>query len=89
MSRTVGHLPLASQSPNAPDIDDYELLGQIGTGAYGTVYKARNRRSGQNVALKKLRLLSTEEGVPVTTIREVTLLRRLGNGHHPNIVRQV
>jgi cyclin-dependent kinase 4 len=74
-------------SPNAPDIEDYELLSEIGTGAYGTVFKAKNRRSGEHVALKRLPLLGVEEGVPVTTVREVTLLRRLGNGYHPNIVK--
>ena len=79
-----GLLPLAVLSPNAPNDDDYERLDEIGTGAYGTVYRARNRHSGRHVAMKELRLLSQEEGVPVTTVREVTLLKRLGN--HPNVV---
>eukprot|EP00118_Oscarella_pearsei_P000175 m.4373 g.4373 ORF g.4373 m.4373 type:complete len:316 (+) comp10621_c0_seq1:267-1214(+) len=90
MSRTRGHdraLPLSVLSPNAPDDDDYERLDEIGTGAYGTVYRAVNRRSGKHVALKELRLLSQEEGVPVTTVREVTLLKRLGNIGHPNVVK--
>ncbi|XP_062519849.1 cyclin-dependent kinase 6-like [Corticium candelabrum] len=87
MSRTVGHLPLASLSLDSLDMEDYEVLGEVGTGAYGTVYEARNRTSGLHVALKRVPLLSGEEGVPVTTVREVTLLRQLGNGSHPNIVR--
>ena len=36
------------------------------------------------VALKKMRLDAHDEGVPVTTLREVALLQDL---HHENIVR--
>uniref|UniRef100_A0A8C8AQP9 Protein kinase domain-containing protein n=1 Tax=Otus sunia TaxID=257818 RepID=A0A8C8AQP9_9STRI len=33
----------------------YEPVAEIGGGAYGTVYKARDRRSGRFVALKNVR----------------------------------
>jgi serine/threonine protein kinase len=38
----------------------------------------------QQVAMKKIRLESEEEGVPSTAIREISLLKEL---QHPNIVR--
>lgn len=38
------------------NINDYEKLEKIGFGTYGKVYKARIRRTGEIVALKKIRL---------------------------------
>lgn len=63
--------------------DDYVKLEKIGEGTYGVVYKARNKKTGKFVALKKIRLESEEEGVPSTAIREISLLKEL---QHPNIV---
>ncbi|NXN91934.1 CDK3 kinase, partial [Rhinopomastus cyanomelas] len=62
----------------------FEKVEKIGEGTYGVVYKARNKRTGQLVALKKIRLDLETEGVPSTAIREVSLLKEL---KHPNIVR--
>lgn len=64
--------------------DTYQKLEKIGEGTYGVVYKARDKNSGDIVALKKIRLESEEEGVPSTAIREVSLLKEL---QHENIVR--
>lgn len=52
----------------------------------GVVYKAKERATGEYVALKKIRLEVEEEGVPATALREISLLREL---EHPNIVRWV
>jgi cyclin-dependent kinase len=49
------------------------------------VYKARDKRTGQLVALKKTRLEMEEEGVPSTALREVSLLQMLS--HSIYIVR--
>lgn len=62
----------------------YERLQELGKGSYGVVYRARNRESGEQVALKKLRYSLEDEGLPVSTIREICLLRDL---QHPNIVQ--
>ncbi|NXY92748.1 CDK3 kinase, partial [Alcedo cyanopectus] len=62
----------------------FEKVEKIGEGTYGVVYKARNKRTGQLVALKKICLDSDTEGVPSTAIREVALLKEL---KHSNIVR--
>lgn len=64
-------------------MDDYTKVEKIGEGTYGVVYKGKNKRNGQIVALKKIRLESEDEGVPSTAIREVALLREL---RHDNIV---
>lgn len=62
----------------------YEKLDKIGEGTYGVVYKARNKQTGQILALKKIRLEQEEEGVPSTAIREISLLKEL---QHINVVR--
>ncbi|XP_065583632.1 cyclin-dependent kinase 1-like [Artemia franciscana] len=64
-------------------LEDYQKLEKVGEGTYGVVYKARNKKTDQLVALKKIRLESEEEGVPSTAIREIALLKEL---QHPNVV---
>ena len=67
----------------------YEEVAVIGNGAYGTVYKARDlKNDGQFVAIKKIRIqTSAEEGMPMSTIRGIAMLKQLENFEHPNIVR--
>lgn len=69
---------------------NYEEISMIGNGAYGTVYKARDlKNDGQIVAMKRIRIQNTEEGMPMSAIREIALLKQLENYEHPNIVRCV
>lgn len=65
----------------------YEPVAEIGGGAYGTVYKARDKESGKFVALKSVRVQTDQEGLPLSTVREVALLKRLEQFDHPNIVK--
>ena len=68
----------------------YEPVAEIGVGAYGTVYKARDPHSGHFVALKSVRVPNgggAGGGLPISTVREVALLRRLEAFEHPNVVR--
>ncbi|XP_024879402.1 cyclin-dependent kinase 4-like [Temnothorax curvispinosus] len=65
----------------------YEDLSLIGNGAYGTVYKAKDKTSGQIVALKKVRIPLTEDGLPMSTLREIAALKSLERYEHPHIVR--
>ena len=55
--------------------------------SYGTVYKARDTLSDKIVAIKKVKLALTEDGVPMSVLREISLLKQLGKSNHPNIVR--
>ncbi|KAM9813276.1 cyclin-dependent kinase 4 [Neosynchiropus ocellatus] len=65
----------------------YERVAEIGGGAYGTVYKARDIESGKFVALKSVRVQTNQNGLPISTVREVALLKRLEQFDHPNVVR--
>ncbi|KAG7531296.1 hypothetical protein FFLO_04474 [Filobasidium floriforme] len=66
-------------------MDNYSKLEKVGEGTYGVVYKARDIRTGQIVALKKIRLEAEDEGVPSTAIREISLLKELSKDD--NIVK--
>lgn len=66
---------------------EFDQLSEIGRGAYGTVYKARHRISGQLVAMKQIPLPVSGEGVPMNAIREIAALRRMECFEHRNIVR--
>lgn len=59
------------------DSTRYEKRDKIGSGTYGVVYKALDRKSGQFVAIKKMIVQLEHEGVPSTTLREISLLREL------------
>ncbi|XP_058790307.1 cyclin-dependent kinase 1 [Phymastichus coffea] len=64
-------------------MDNFIRIEKIGEGTYGVVYKGKHKRTGEIVAMKKIRLESEDEGVPSTAIREISLLKEL---KHPNIV---
>ena len=66
--------------------DDYIKVEKIGEGTYGVVYKAKDKRTGEFVAMKKIRLEADEEGIPSTAIREISLLKELQFFNHPCIV---
>ncbi|ULU00619.1 hypothetical protein L3Y34_001223 [Caenorhabditis briggsae] len=76
--------PSDSDSWYKTNLTHYEMLDQIGEGTYGQVYKAINRLTGEQVAMKRVRLENEKEGFPITAIREIKILRQL---HHKNIVR--
>lgn len=60
------------------EISDFVSMEKIGEGTYGVVYSARDMKHGNRcVALKKIRLESEDEGIPSTTIREISLLKEL------------
>ncbi|KAJ4462015.1 putative Cyclin-dependent kinase 10 [Paratrimastix pyriformis] len=65
-------------------VDTFTKLGQIGEGTYGIVYRAVDTQNGSIVALKKIRLDREKDGVPVTSLREIKLLKSI---RHPHIVQ--
>ncbi|KAJ9530012.1 hypothetical protein QJQ45_023291 [Haematococcus lacustris] len=75
---------LEGQTPAVDLIPALCLRSQekIGEGTYGKVYKAKDLNTGKLVALKKTRLEMEEEGVPSTTLREVSLLLMLSESNH-------
>ncbi|KAI7899902.1 serine/threonine-protein kinase pef1 [Cokeromyces recurvatus] len=66
-----------------PPDQKYTRSEKLGEGTYATVYKGKNKVTGDIVALKEIHL-DPEEGAPSTAIREISLMKEL---KHPNIVR--
>nr|XP_033798688.1 cyclin-dependent kinase 10 isoform X1 [Geotrypetes seraphini] len=64
-------------------VKEFEKLNRIGEGTYGIVYRARDTRTDEIVALKKVRMDKEKDGIPISSLREITLLLKL---RHPNIV---
>jgi serine/threonine protein kinase len=67
-------------------LDLYIKEEKLGEGTYGVVYKCKNKETGNYVALKKVRLENEDEGIPSTSIREISILKQM---HHPNIVNLI
>ena len=69
--------------PSRPcrSVDCYEKVLKINEGTFGVVYKARDRTTGEGVALKQVKLENTTEGFPVTALREINVLLRLRHAH--------
>lgn len=65
------------------DVEQYELLNNIEEGTYGLVSRARSKENGDVVALKRLKLEHTNDGFPVTGLREIQTLKAC---RHPNVV---
>ncbi|KAH6782493.1 Protein kinase superfamily protein [Perilla frutescens var. hirtella] len=64
--------------------DSYIKIDKIGQGTYSNVYKARDRKTGKIVALKKVRFDTSEAESVKFMAREIMILQRLD---HPNIVK--
>ncbi|GJQ75667.1 Pitslre [Trypoxylus dichotomus] len=64
-------------------VEEFQCLNRIEEGTYGVVYRARDRRTEEIVALKRLKMEKEKEGFPITSLREINTLLK---GQHPNIV---
>ncbi|ONM16457.1 hypothetical protein ZEAMMB73_Zm00001d003222 [Zea mays] len=64
-------------------VDEFERLNKINEGTYGVVYRARDKKTSEIVALKKVKMEREREGFPLTSLREINILLSF---HHPSIV---
>ncbi len=73
------HPPLTSSR----SVYSYEKLNSIEEGSYGVVFRARDKQTGDIVALKKLKLDEEKYGFPITALREINALMLC---RHDNVV---
>ncbi|MDF1662290.1 MAG: protein kinase [Planctomycetota bacterium] len=64
----------------------YQLLGELGRGGMGVVHRARNRETGELVALKVLHRTINDEKFLGRFVREIRILKELEN---PYVVKVV
>ncbi|KAJ1512269.1 hypothetical protein HMI54_015828, partial [Coelomomyces lativittatus] len=83
MHRIPDFLHTTTWIHRCPSVDEYEKLNRIDEGAYGVVYRARERKTGEVVALKKMKLDHEKYGFPVTALREIATLLAC---KHPHII---
>jgi serine/threonine protein kinase len=67
-------------------LSQYKKKWKLGEGTYGVVYLAEHIVTKELVALKKMLIDSSDEGIPSTALREISLLKELSD-LHPNIVK--
>jgi cyclin-dependent kinase 12/13 len=81
-----GQLNIEESPPSwgSRSVDCFNKLEQIGEGTYGQVFMAKEIKTGEIVALKKIRMDNEREGFPITAIREIKILKKL---HHENVIK--
>merc|ERR1712141_915688 len=65
------------------DVNEFEKLNRVGEGTYGIVYRVRDTKSNEILALKKVRMEKEKDGLPVSGLREISILMSCP---HENIV---
>ncbi|CAH8458653.1 unnamed protein product [Schistosoma turkestanicum] len=76
-------IPSEFREGRCRSVAEFEKLNRIGEGTYGIVYRARDTVSKEVVALKKVRMENVRDGIPISSLREITLLLSI---KHPNVV---
>ncbi|CAG0921033.1 unnamed protein product [Notodromas monacha] len=64
-------------------VEEFQCLNRIEEGTFGVVYRARDKRTNETVALKRLKMEKEKEGFPITSLREINTLLK---AQHENIV---
>ncbi|EOY21176.1 hypothetical protein QUC31_007223 [Theobroma cacao] len=77
---------MTEMDPSKKVADRYLKREVLGEGTYGVVYKAIDTKTGQTVAIKKIRLGKQKEGINFTALREIKLLKELKD---PNIIELI
>ncbi len=83
--RTGPGAPAATHQPDASPVPGFDDLDEIGRGASGRVYRARQRRLNREVALKLLDAAPDDRDARRRFERELEITVRLGS--HPHIVQ--
>uniref|UniRef100_A0ABK0LRM0 Protein kinase domain-containing protein n=2 Tax=Rattus norvegicus TaxID=10116 RepID=A0ABK0LRM0_RAT len=64
-------------------VEEFQCLNRIEEGTYGVVYRAKDKKTDEIVALKRLKMEKEKEGFPITSLREINTILK---AQHPNII---
>ncbi|XP_009272438.1 PREDICTED: cyclin-dependent kinase 11B isoform X3 [Aptenodytes forsteri] len=64
-------------------VEEFQCLNRIEEGTYGVVYRAKDKKTDEIVALKRLKMEKEKEGFPITSLREINTILK---AQHLNVV---
>ncbi|GMM52037.1 cyclin-dependent serine/threonine protein kinase [Starmerella bacillaris] len=65
------------------NVDLYDINTKLGEGTFGQVYQGTFKPNGTAVALKEIIVHERDEGIPITALREIKIMKAL---KHPNVL---
>ena len=80
-SQTKNNQPKHTET-NANEVE-YRIKKKIGSGSYGDVFLGEDQQN-KKVAIKKIKRMNTYEGIPSSTLKEISLLKEIV---HPNVIK--
>ncbi|VDM68768.1 unnamed protein product, partial [Strongylus vulgaris] len=84
-TRLIAQLPIYYASfMGCRNVAEFDCVNRVEEGTFGVVYRAKNKRTDEIVALKRLKIEKEREGFPITALREINMLLKAGK--HENIV---
>ncbi|CAH8572959.1 unnamed protein product [Schistosoma rodhaini] len=71
-----------------PFKSNYQVSNLLGSGAYGRVFKGTSL-NGTTVALKEILIPTDDEGIPLSTLRELSVLKKVQSYNCPYLVQML
>lgn len=76
----------SSKETNTPHLDDYRIIDELGSGAFGSVFKVMHKQTSTYYVIKKVSLGHLPKAMQQEAFLEVKMLHELT---HPNIIQYI